>query len=453
MTVAVAELQQRLDEAHARHDVPGVSVAVLADGQLTTAAAGVLSLDTDVAVTEDSLFQIGSITKPYTATLVMQLVDKGRLDLDVPVRTYLPELQLADHELADAVTLRHLLAHNSGIGGDHFPELGRGDDVVERYLASLAEIDRTHPLGATMSYCNSGFVIAGRVLERLCGQRWDDVLATRLVAPLGVGHTFTLPEEVLRFRAAWGHLEQDGRLQTASQWQLPRACGPCGLICATATDVLAFARMHLDGGRAQDGTQVLSEASVAAMQEPQVAMPDPYIMGSHFGLAWMLFDWGRRVYGHDGGTIGQVAFLRVVPDAGVAVVVLTNGGHALELFDDLLGPLLHELAGVTLPTRLGPPAEPVDIDLEPYVGAYERLGSRLEVERGDGSLTVRSIATGPLAKVFPDPVTDLEVATVAPDVFVTRKPGETGWVPMVFYRLEDASQYLHTLARATPKVD
>ncbi|MDX6229616.1 MAG: hypothetical protein QOI76_3006, partial [Frankiales bacterium] len=108
-------LRGRLEELIARHGVPGASVAVLAGGQVATAAAGVLNVATDVAATDDALFQIGSITKVYTASLVMQLVEEGRVQLDAPVVTYLPELKLADTEVAEAVTLRHLLTHTSGI--------------------------------------------------------------------------------------------------------------------------------------------------------------------------------------------------------------------------------------------------------------------------------------------------------------------------------------------------
>jgi CubicO group peptidase (beta-lactamase class C family) len=452
MTVTSVDLQERLEEVIARHDVPGASAAVLAGGEVATAAAGVLNLDTGVPVTEDSLFQIGSITKPYTTTLVMQLVDEGRIELDAPVRTYLPELQLADAELTETVTVRHLLNHTSGIAGDHFPDLGRGDDVVERYVASCAEIGKTHPLGATMSYCNAAFVIAGRIIERLTGTRWDDALAERLVGPLGVDHTYTLPEDVIRFRSALGHLDKEGQLKPAHVWGLPRSCGPCGLICATASDVIAFARMHLDDGRSQSGEQVLSAASVAAMQQPEVEMPDRYIMGSHFGLAWMLYDWGgHRVYGHDGGTVGQIAFLRIVPEAGVAICVLTNGGHAQSFFEDLARPLLDELAGVPLPYRLAPPDEPVELDLDRYVGVYERIGSRIEIERRNGALAARFHPTGPLTKVFGAEVTEPEIVAVQPGVFLTRQKNETDWVPMVFYDTDDGSSYLHTLARATPK--
>ncbi|ADB49451.1 serine hydrolase domain-containing protein [Conexibacter woesei] len=451
-TVDAAGLHGRLEELVARYDVPGASVAVLAGGQVATAAAGLLNLDTGVAATADSLFQIGSITKLYTATLVMQLVDEGRIDLDAPAVTYLPELKLADPEVTAAVTVRHLLSHTSGIAGDHFPDLGRGDDVVARYVASCAELGQTLPLGATTSYCNSGFVIAGRIVELLTGQSWDDALASRLVAPLGVSRTFTQPEDVLRFRSALGHMEQDGELRPVSQWTLPRACGPAGLICATAADVVAFARTYLDAGRTPAGVQLLSPESVAAMLEPRAALPDTYTMGSHFGLGWAAFDGVRpRVYGHNGGTVGQASFLRVVPGADVAIALLTNGGHAADLFDGLVRPLLEEVAGVATPPPLEPPSVATHVALDPHAGVYERHGQRIEVERRGAGLTARLVNTGPLADVFPDPV-ELELVAVRPGLFATRQPGERAWNAMVFQRLEDGTPCVHFALRATPKI-
>src|SRR5579875_1982653 len=455
-TVRAADLGQRLQALIQRHHVPGASVAVLAGGEVVTAAAGVVNRRSGVATTPDALFQIGSISKVYTTTLAMQLVDEGRVELDAPLVEVLPELELADAEVTKSVTLRHLLTHTSGIQGDHFPDLGRGDDVVARFVAGCRELGQSHPLGATMSYCNAGFVITGRLIEVLTGRTWDQALAERLVRPLGLEHTVTLAEEVLRFNGAIGHVGTPGEPpEPAPAWGLPRSVGPAGLICATAADVVAFARMHLDGGRAPDGTQVLSEASVAAMQVPQVDVPDPYTLGSQWGIGWILFDWGgRKLYGHDGNTRGQSAFLRIVPDRDVAIALLTNGGNTHDLYEDLYRPLLQELAGVEMPARPEPPAEPLEgqLDLDQYVGVYERLGSRLEVERRDGHLALRSIVTGPLAEVTPDPVTELDLVAVGPDLFVTRHPGTLGWTPLVFYRLADGSPYIHFGARATPRV-
>jgi len=445
------DLRQRLEDLIAIHEVPGASVAVVTSDEVVTAAAGVLNVADGVAATDDSLFQIGSITKVYTAALAMQFVDEGRVQLDSPVIEVLPELELGDPEVTKTVTLRHLLSHTSGIEGDHFPELGRGDDVVARFLASCAGLGQTHPLGATMSYCNTGFVIAGRVIEKLTGVTWDEALRTRILEPLGLDHSVSVPEDSLRFRSAIGHV--DGH--PAKRWSLTRAVGPAGLLCASAADVAGFARMHLDGGTGPDGTTVLSPESVAVMQEPQVAVPDPYSLGSHWGIGWILFDAdGRRLVGHDGNTLGQSAYLRIVPDAGIALALLTNGGHAQDLFQDLARPLLEELAGVRMPRRPEPPAEPVEheLDLDRYVGVYERLGVRMEVGRRDGRLHMTATVTGPMATVTAKPVTHHELIAVRPDLFVTRPEGVRTWSPVVFYELEDGSQFLHHGVRATPKV-
>jgi len=459
--VRAGDLRQRLEAMAKRHGVPGASVAVLAGDEVTTAAAGVLNVDTGVEATPDSLFQIGSVTKVYTATLLMQLVDEGKIDLDSPVIEFLPELRLGDSEVAKTVTLRHLLTHSSGIQGDHFPDTGRGDDCIARFIATCEDLGQSHPLGATMSYCNTGYVIAGRVIEQLTGQTWDEAIAERLFRPLGLTHTVTLPEEVLRLRSAVGHSgHADEPPKVVGTWGLPRTSGPAGLICSTAEEVITFARLHLNGGlyfsgsQADDGKQIISAQSVRAMQQPQVAVPDPYTLGTHWGLGWILFDGNRPVFGHDGNTIGQSAFLRIVPEHQVAIALLTNGGKTQDLYRELYTGLLQELADVSLPARPEPPATSIDseLDLDEHIGVYERTGSRLEVSKQDGLLVATTTVTGPLAALIPDAVTEHKLVGISQDLYVTRQEGTQTWAPMVFYRLPDGSPYVHFGARATPKV-
>src|SRR4051794_27272506 len=232
MPIDSAGLAGLLDPLRDKHGVPGASLAVLDDGDVVTAASGVLSMATGVDATTDSLFQIGSITKLWTATVVMQLVDEGRIDLDAPVRTYLPAFTVADPEVSTTVTVRHLLTHTSGIDGDHFEDTGRGDDVLEKYVASCARLAQVHPLGATISYCNTGFSILGRIVEVVTDEVWDATIRARVVEPLGLTHTATLPEDVLLHRAAVGHVQPPGRdLAPAPVWSLPRSAGPAGLVC------------------------------------------------------------------------------------------------------------------------------------------------------------------------------------------------------------------------------
>lgn len=444
--------QARLDELCQLHAVPAAQLAVTQNGLLTEMASGVLNVDTGVEATTDSVFQIGSVTKTYTSVLVMQLVQEGRLELDQPVATLLPELRLADPESLAKVTMRHLLAHTSGIQGDHFEDMGRGDDVLARYVNSCATLGFSHPVGATMSYCNTGLSLAGRIIEKLTDQSWDDALHTRLVEPLGLTRTVTLPEEALRFRVAYGHHTDDGGTRLAQVWGLPRSLGPAGSICATAGEVVSFAEMHLNDGIANGGKQVLSAESVAEMQVAQVAIPDRWTLGSHWGLGWILFDWdGRRVYGHDGNTIGQAACLRVVPDAGVAIALLSNGGHAADLYQDLLRELMADLCNLDMPQPLTPPDDPPEVDVATHAGTYERLGVRIELEEQDGTLAGRTISTGPLAEIEDEPVEDIRLTAVTDSVFLTRRDGHKTWTPVVFYHLDDGTPYVHMGARATPK--
>src|SRR6266851_1627710 len=128
--------------------VPGATLAIWSDGQEVLAAYGVLNFATQVPVTTDSLFQVGSITKIWTATMIMQLIDEGLLSLDTTVSEALPGTRLGAGDVGDQVTVRHLLTHTSGIDGDIFTDTGRGDDCVERYVGLLAEAASTFPARA-----------------------------------------------------------------------------------------------------------------------------------------------------------------------------------------------------------------------------------------------------------------------------------------------------------------
>ena len=176
--------------------------------------------------------------------------------------------------------------------------------------------------------------------------------------------------------------------------------------------------MHLSAGLAADGTRVLSAASVAAMTEFQADVPDKYILGDSWGIGWIRFGWdGQRLVGHDGNTIGQAAFLRVLPEAGLAVTLLTNGGNTRDLYEDLYREIFAELAGVDMPTPITPPAEPVDTDITPHLGSYERAGVLMEILASTDDIAgpaLRTTLTGPLAELTPEPAHDLPDARDRP---------------------------------------
>ncbi len=399
---ASEEMAERLRTWAQRYIVTGAAVGWIHGDESGSASTGVINVNTGVDVTPDTLFQIGSITKVYTTTLIMQLVDEGRVDLDATAVTYLPYLRFADPDLTRNVTIRQLLTHTSGVDGDFFDDFGRGDDTVARYVDACARLPFVFPPGEMWSYANAGFVVLGRIIEVLTEKPWRDALTERLLKPLGLTHTTTLPEEALLHRAAAGHMVDLSRKVTLTPvWSMSPSQAPAGSTpCASVEDLLAFARMHMNHGVAPDGTRVLSEASVNAMQQAQFDLPDPLIGAAHWGLGWMLFDWdGRRVIGHDGGTIGQLSSLRVWPEQRAAIAILTNTSPTGRLLSDRVHRWLFGELGIELPARLKPPEQPAEVDLSLYTGTYERVSARIEVSERDGQLYSQYKNTGALADV------------------------------------------------------
>ncbi|MER6529950.1 serine hydrolase [Streptomyces sp. NPDC001508] len=381
--------RRRLDLLRERHGVVGAQLGIVQldrQGEVfdhITVCSGVLDVSTGEPVVEDAIFQIGSITKVWTTMLVMQLVDEGLLDLDAPVRSVLPEFRLADDD-APSVTVRALLHHTSGIEGDVFTDTGRGDDCIARYVEHLAHVSHVHRPGERFSYCNAAFVVAGRIVEVLRAMTWDEAVRRYLVEPLGLHHTVTLTEDVPRFAAATGHVGFGAASVPVSQWSITRSMGPAGLIVASVGDLLSFAEMALRGGTSRDGVRVLSAAGARLMTIAHVDLRESVPTVEGWGLGWFLEDWhGTFVHGHDGGTIGQRAYLRLIPGTRYTVALLTTGGRADGLFYELFADVTASIDGSRPPARL-------EADLtrlpDPLVGTWECAECRAEVTPVDDGL-------------------------------------------------------------------
>lgn len=455
----------RLTELATKLRVPGAVLGIWAGGQEVLAAHGVLSTATEVGVTPRSLFQIGSITKVWTTTMIMQLIAKGRLSLDATVAELLPGARLGDPDGSQEIAVGHLLTHTSGLEGDIFKDTGRGDGCLRRYVADLATAARVFPPGAAYSYCNSGFSVLGRIIEVLDGRSWDESLRQRLIEPLGLAETVTLPEEAIMHRAATGHRSHPHDGEPVPVWGLPRSAGPAGTITASAHDLLTFARMHMDGGLGPDGTRLLDAASVAAMQAKHVSLPAVKGGMDAVGLAWHLGRWdGQLVIAHDGGTIGQTSHLRVAPEAGMALCLLTNSSSSAGLDQALCAEAFPEFAGISPPAPVQPvPVQPVpvqpgtggaDLDLGRHTGRYERLSHRFDVTPRDGQLHVLSTLTHKLDGLLnPEPENlILHPCDATGDRFVGRSRPEDPWLEFVFSRLPDGTPYLHVSGRLNPKI-
>ena len=393
---------------------PGAAVGILYDGEEQVAGFGVTSLENPLEVTPDTLFQIGSITKTFTGTAAMRLVERGELDLDAPVRTYLPGLTLSDEGVAASVTMRHLLTHTGGWIGDHFDDFGDGDDALARICDSMSALPQLTPVGEVWSYNNAGFYLAGRVIEVAADVPYEQAVQELVLGPLGLEETFFFAEDVMTRRFAVGHhRNEEGPPTVARPWPIGRAHHPAGGLASTVRDLLRYARFHLG-----DGDGLLSRTTLEEMQTSQVEVGSIF---EQVGITWSISErTGTRLIGHGGGTNGQIAFFFFVPEHRAAFAILTNHQRGGEVSLAARGAAL-EAIGAQERKR-----EPIDLDPGEYLGSYTSPLFDVDLKEDDGKLVLAMTNKGGFPKKdspphpSPPPMT---LAFYAPDrLFVTEGP-------------------------------
>lgn len=384
------ELQARLENLAQEHCVTGAAVGVCRGDEVVTAVTGTTNVTTGAPVVADTLFAAGSVTKVFTTSLLMTLVDDGAVDLDAPVRTYLPEFTLADPAQSGTVTVRMLLNHSSGIPGTCMFDLPKSPEMLERYVERLRDYDFNSPPGLFWSYSNGGMVVAGRIVEVLTGQTFDAALADRVLRPLGL-HATTDTNEMILDSTAVGHLVDaaTGKVERAPRFQIDNSNGPAGAtLWLDVAALTAFGRMHVRGGIADDGTPVLSSRSVKAMQTPMIDLPWGAGL-DQWGLGWYIRHAADRdIFGHTGGNAGAHSALHIVPDERGVIAVLTNSITGVMLHAQLTAELLEQCFGIKPAPPPTPPSVPIELDLDRFTGTYAADDGRVIVTIDQGSLRV-----------------------------------------------------------------
>jgi len=379
-------LQDKLTELGNELEVVGVAAGVLIDGEEHYAFHGITSVENPLPVDEDTLFQFGSTGKTYTATAMLRLVEQGKVDLDAPVRTYVPELKLRDEDVAAKVTVLQLFNHTAGWEGDMMDDTGAGDDALQKYVARMERLQQVTPLGATVSYNNASLSLAGRVIEKVTGTTFEQALRDLLFTPLGLNQTFFFPNDIMTRRFVVGHTKHDdGRITVARPWALPRGGNPAGGMSANARDQIAWAKFHLGDGTAPDGTRVLSGELLDRMKQPTFDMKGS-ALGDYVGISWLLRDLGGvRLVGHGGTTNGQYSEFTMVPERGFALISMTNCGPNGSQLNSLLEKwaLEHFLGIADVEPELLTLGEEA---LQQYAGSYETIAAAVELKPVGGRL-------------------------------------------------------------------
>ncbi len=333
-----AELAAYVETERRRADVAGAAIVAFdRNGPRFQGYSGHANIARGEPVTADSLFRAASISKLFTATLLMQEIDAGRIALDDPVNEHLDaRTRVLDAKglPARGVTIRHLLTHTSGL-----PVSWKGIQYPSRVLSHISSgLRLPHSLedvvagmrtirspGVGIAYSNGAFALLGYVVQRLNGRPFAELVKERVLEPLGMRDSgFVVEPRMPRLATPYGGVIMGSGRKAAPFIKI--VSGPEGGLCASALELSRFGRMVLCGGEL-DGRRVFPRHLLAeALELTTRAHPE---LDSGLGLAFFVSNVrGRRAASHSGGLAGVATRLLVLPDDGIGVAVLTNGGDA-----------------------------------------------------------------------------------------------------------------------------
>ena len=394
-----------------RHPAGGLAAGVVGRGGLEFfEGSGVADTARGTRITEHTVFRIGSISKTFTAIAVMQLRDRGLIDLDDPVGEHLRAYRLAPaRESFRPATIRHLLTHTAGIG-----EVRGFGDLFRPTIGLATERDRPAPSlaayyhgklrievepGTKWAYANHGFATLGQLVEDVSGEPFASYMRDHIFGPLGMDSTDFTRTGPVQDHLATGYALRKNGLKAVKDRDI--AVAPAGSVFSTTADMARYAAALL-GGDGGPGP-VLRPELLAEMFSPQYR-PDPRLPG--IGLSFLRGDvGGHRTVGHDGGWPGFISTMVVAPDDGVAVLAFTNAGSVTP--DRVSDAVLREILGVPADgPRLDVPEHPevwagicgwYGPDRGPFTNARVRMlvGAGAEVIVREGHLVLRGLTPVP----------------------------------------------------------
>lgn len=309
-----------------QHNIAGMSVAVTdKDSIIYANGFGVESVERpQLKSTPETLYKIASVSKVFNAANTMCLLDQGLLDLDTPVKHYIPELELSKPGAADIVTLRHLLTHTAGFTDDIYKNGPRDERDLGRRVAELFPTLKmfSMPGDGVFLYSNYGFVLASYLAERVTGKTYSALVKENIIQPLGMDKTFYDIHEWCTYPISLPHKETaDGSLSVIHNITSEGTRFGSGEIFSNVLELCKLERMFLRGGVADNGIRIISEKYLAQMTARQVDRKD----GGWHGLGIHHRDYGSHTcYGHTGWLSAYRTNMFVCPDKGCGVVLMLN---------------------------------------------------------------------------------------------------------------------------------
>ena len=358
-TIAADSIAGIVERFAAKEKVPGIAVGIWRAGAVVY-RGGLGSRGGqggDQRVGPETIFHLASVTKPFVATAIVQLVEAGKIGLDSTVTRYLPYFAMKDPRAA-AITIRQALTHTAGIGDvtDYrWPNPEYDDGALERYVRGLKDSTLIAAPGATWAYSNIGFEVLAEVIAKVSGQPFEDYIQQRILTPLGMTKSTLLMTDIDSTRMAFGHTKDSvGEYRPLGYYPYNRRHAASSTLHSSVDDMLRWGAANLGRGRLGD-RRILAASSYDEMWKPQRDMLPELAEQARqagvklpfdsmaIGLSWFLpVRAGRREVWHSGGDNGFRTDLVLAPREQVAIVVLINGDATdpIALSQQLLAALL-----------------------------------------------------------------------------------------------------------------
>lgn len=296
---------------------PGLAYAIVDDGKIAAGARGETLIGSGRAITPDTPFLLGSLSKSFTATAVMQLVEAGKIDLDAGIARY---LAIFAGRPSGAITIRQLLSHTSGYstlqGNDTHTDRTGSQDELSQQVERIAQWPLAFQPGTRWEYSNANYLVLGALIEAVSGLDYARYIEMKILAPLGMTHSF-VADGKSHDAMARGHRPWFGSKRPLQDGRTNRVMAPAGGVIASARDVARYLAVMMNGK-----DDIISAKSKATMLHPAGAA-SPF-----YGFGWFI-DAGKGTVFHDGSSPGVETLATLVPSERKGVVVLVNAGSGI----------------------------------------------------------------------------------------------------------------------------
>lgn len=329
--------------------LPGLALGIVHGDQVVHVRGFGIADPTGRAVTPQTPFILGSVSKSFTALAIMQLVEAGRIDLDAPVRRYLPWFRVADEQESATITVSHLLHHTSGLptsaGFQPIFNVDYSDGALEKGVRALRGVALDRPVGTHYEYCNANYTTLGLIVQTVAGIPYGRYVQEHIFVPLDMRRSFVDLESALRNEAATGYRQAFTSPFPSPRFPYPPGFLPAGFLFASAEDMCHYLIAQINGGR-YASSRVLSPKGVVRLHAPAVRM----IPGRelYYGMGWVnRVPNDIPVWWHDGDTGHFHTEMSITREGGWGVILLTNASHFL------VGQSLNELPVTVMSLLVG----------------------------------------------------------------------------------------------------